>query len=143
MYGSGRIISALLVFVGLVTFPIWYNAGKAQQPPVLQMPAAEHPECVRDVLYMRTSHMVLLNEWRDDILRKSGPRFGVTTGGVRYERNLQKGCMSCHRDKQNFCAQCHVYTAVDPNCWDCHLEPTSEEALLSWTSRGGPLKLDQ
>ncbi|ADH86965.1 sulfate reduction electron transfer complex DsrMKJOP subunit DsrJ [Desulfurivibrio alkaliphilus] len=125
MYGSGRIIPALIIFVGLMTFPIWYNAGKAQQPPVLVLPT-EHTECVRDAQYMRESHMVLLHEWRDDILRKSGPRSGVTASGMQYQRSLQQGCMSCHYDKKNFCDQCHDYTAVVPDCWACHLEPTKE-----------------
>lgn len=125
MYGSGRIIPSLIVFVGLMTFAIWYNAGQAQQPPEPKLPT-EYRECVRDSQYMRESHMVLLHEWRDDILRKSGPRSGVTPNGLRYERSLQKGCMSCHYDKANFCDACHDYTAVAPDCWTCHLEPTKE-----------------
>ena len=125
MYGSGRIIPSLIIFVGLMTFAIWYNAGKAQQPPQLVKPT-EYRECVRDARYMRESHMVLLHEWRDDILRKSGPRSGVTANGLRYERSLQKGCMSCHYNKDTFCDSCHNYAAVTPDCWNCHLEPTKE-----------------
>lgn len=125
MYGSGRIIPSLIIFVGLMTFAIWYNAGRAQQPPELVKPT-EYRECVRDAQYMRESHMVLLHEWRDDILRKSGPRSGVTANGLRYERSLQKGCMSCHDNKERFCDECHNYAAVTPNCWACHLEPTKE-----------------
>lgn len=125
MYGSGRIIPSLIIFVGLMTFAIWYNAGKAQQPPELELPE-EYEECVRDTQTMRESHMVLLHEWRDDILRKSGPRTGVTSSGLEYERSLQGGCMSCHYDKENFCDRCHDYTAVTPDCWACHLEPTKE-----------------
>ncbi len=125
MYGSGRIIPSLIIFLGLMTFAIWYNAGKTQQPPELVLPE-EYEDCVRDTQYMRASHMVLLNEWRDDILRKSGERTGVTASGVRYDRSLQKGCMNCHNDKANFCDQCHNYTAVIPDCRGCHLEPTKE-----------------
>lgn len=125
MYGSGRIIPSLIIFVGLMTFGIWYNAGQAQQPPQLVKPT-EYDECVRDTQFMRESHMVLLHEWRDDILRKSGPRIGITANGLRYERSLQKGCMNCHSDKKRFCDECHNYAAVTPDCWVCHLEPTKE-----------------
>lgn len=125
MYGSGRVIPSLIIFVGLMTFAIWYNAGKAQQPPDLVLPD-EYRECVRDTQFMRESHMVLLHEWRDDILRRSGTRTGVTSNGLRYDRSLQKGCLSCHKNKDTFCDRCHAYASVKPNCWNCHLEPSKE-----------------
>lgn len=123
MYGKGRIIPALLIFLGLMTFPLWYNAGFAHQAPKPEKPAPEYKECVRPTQEMRTSHMVMLNEWRDDILREGGERKGVTANGTAYERSLQNGCMHCHSNKKKFCDTCHTYTAVKPYCWDCHLEP--------------------
>ncbi|MDZ7640450.1 MAG: sulfate reduction electron transfer complex DsrMKJOP subunit DsrJ [Desulfurivibrio sp.] len=125
MYGSQRIIPALIVFVGLMTFAIWYNIGQTQQPPDPELPT-EYDECVRDTQFMRESHMVLLHQWRDDILRKSGPRTGVTANGLRYDRSLQKGCLDCHDDKEKFCDECHNYASVAPDCWRCHFEPTKE-----------------
>ncbi len=72
---------------------------------------------------MRKSHMVLLNQWRDDIIRMGGTRHGVTADGTEYVRSLQKGCMKCHASKKKFCDECHTYAAVNPYCWDCHLQP--------------------
>lgn len=122
MYGKGRIIPGLLLFLGLMTFPLWYNAGKAHEIPKPEKPQ-DFRECVEPTQFMRTTHMLLLNEWRDDILREGGTRKGTTPNGTEYVRSLQNGCMTCHTSKKKFCDQCHIYTAVKPYCWDCHLEP--------------------
>jgi len=95
MYDKGKIIPGLIVFVGLVTFPIWYGFGKAGHLPNPEKPI-NAKECVESVSVMRTSHMVMLNEWRDDIVRAKGPRHGKTEDGTEYVRSLQKGCMKCH-----------------------------------------------
>jgi hypothetical protein len=123
MYDKGKIIAGLIVFVGLITFPIWYGFGNSGGP----LPNPEKPtnarECVRPVEFMRNSHMVLLNEWRDDIVRSGGARLGTTADGTEYVRSLQKGCMKCHTSKEKFCDVCHNYAAVKPYCWDCHIQP--------------------
>jgi len=105
-----------------MTFPLWYNAGKAHQPPKPEKPK-DYRECVEPTQYMRTTHMKLLNDWRDDILRQGGTREGVTANGTRYVRSLQNGCMKCHNNRKKFCGECHTYASVKPYCWDCHLEP--------------------
>ena len=122
MYGKGRIIPSLLIFLGLMTFPIWYNSGNARQVPNPEKPK-NYRECVEETQYMRTTHMKLLNDWRDDILRSGGTRSGVTANGTEYVRSLQNGCMECHSSKKKFCDECHTYAAVKPYCWDCHIEP--------------------
>ena len=66
--------------------------------------------------------MVLLNEWRDDVLR-DGDRVAVTVDGKEYRKGLQMACMECHTNKEKFCDSCHEYTSVKPYCWDCHLTP--------------------
>ncbi len=121
MYDGGKIIPGLIIFVGLVTFPIWYNGGKAGDVPKPEKPAGV-TQCVADTEYMRTTHMKMLNDWRDDIVREGGPRT-VEVAGVSYPRSLQNGCMKCHTNKQKFCDSCHVYAAVKPYCWDCHIVP--------------------
>lgn len=127
MYGGGRVILGLVIFVGLMTFPMWYNIGGARQLPNPEKPKG-YKECVETTQYMRTSHMVLLNDWRDDVVRESGARTGETaTFGHEYKRSLQNGCMMCHSDKKKFCDECHNYTAVKPYCWDCHF--VREEAI--------------
>ena len=123
MYDKGIIIPGLIVFVGLVTFPLWYGLGSAGG----HLPNPEKPtnakECVESTEFMRSSHMVMLNEWRDDIVRSGGTRKGTTADGTEYVRSLQKGCMNCHTSKKKFCDECHTYAAVKPYCWDCHIQP--------------------
>ncbi|MFA7383607.1 MAG: sulfate reduction electron transfer complex DsrMKJOP subunit DsrJ [Desulfurivibrionaceae bacterium] len=122
MYGKGRIIPALILFLGLMTSPMWYSSGDASKLPKPEKPK-DYTECVAPAQYMRTSHMVLLNQWRDNILREDGARTGKTANGTEYVRSLQNGCMKCHSDKKKFCDTCHSYASVKPYCWDCHLQP--------------------
>jgi len=123
MYDKGKIIPGLIVFLGLMLFPIWYNRGDAGVAPVPEK-AVGATECVQPAQYMRTTHMQLLNNWRDDVVRYNGNRFATTEHGTQYERSLQKGCMKCHASKKKFCDKCHEYAAVKgPYCWDCHIAP--------------------
>jgi len=71
---------------------------------------------------MRSSHMVLINEWRDEVIR-TGNRTKVTVQGKEYDKSLMLGCMKCHINKKKFCDECHLYTSVNPYCWDCHFLP--------------------
>ena len=122
MYGKRRIIPALILFIGLMTAPMWYGSGDASKLPSPEKPKG-YTECVKDTQYMRTSHMKLLNEWRDDILREGGTRKGTTPNGTEYVRSLQNGCMKCHNNREKFCSECHKYASVNPYCWDCHFQP--------------------
>jgi hypothetical protein len=121
MYDGKYIIPGLIVFVALATFPIWKNMGNAGVAPKLEMPKGV-TKCVEPAQYMRTSHMKLLDDWRDEVLR-DGDRTPVEVDGVKYEKSLQNGCLGCHTDKKKFCDECHVYTSVKPYCWDCHFVP--------------------
>ena len=123
MYNKGTIIPGLVIFVLLVTFPIWFNAfSTASTVPKIELPPGGEKECVASATEMRAKHMVLLNEWRDDVLR-SGNKTAVTVGGKEYRRGLQTACMQCHTNKDKFCDRCHTYTSVNVYCWDCHLTP--------------------
>jgi hypothetical protein len=122
MYDAGKIIIGLIVFLVLITFPIWYNmaSGEALDAPELEK-AAKGEQCIRDTDYMTTNHMDLLNEWRDQVVR-DGERYETGPDGVTYERSLSKTCLDCHVNKDKFCDRCHNYAAVDPYCWDCHID---------------------
>lgn len=122
MYDKKLIIPIIVIFTVLMTFPIWFNRGNAGDAPQPKIKKGLK-ECVRDTQFMRTSHMQLLNDWRDNVVREKGARFGKTKQGTSFERSLQKGCMKCHDNKKKFCDTCHEYTAVKPYCWDCHIEP--------------------
>jgi len=122
MYDGNKIIPGLVIFVGLMTFPLWYNFGDAGPVPNPQKVENGASKCVRDTQYMRTSHMQLLDDWRDEVVR-DGDRTPLVIDGKKYDKSLMNSCMECHANKQKFCDECHVYTAVKPYCWDCHYLP--------------------
>jgi len=126
MRDRGRIVLGLLVFLLLATFPIWYNLGSGRQAaaPELRLPAGEQ-KCVRSTAFMRTDHMNLLMDWRDEVVR-ANQRVFTSDDGRSYYKSLSGTCMSCHDKKQEFCDRCHNYVGVQPYCWDCHVEPTGE-----------------
>lgn len=121
MYDGGKIIAGLIIFLGIVTFPIWINLGEAAEPPD-PIIITDAKECVADTAYMRASHMALLNEWRDQVVRE-GKRVYVSASGKEYPMSLSNGCMDCHSNKEDFCDRCHAYLNVSPYCWDCHIQP--------------------
>ena len=124
MYNKVTIIPGLIIFVLFVTFPLWFNAfSTASTVPKPELPPGGEKQCVAPLAEMRSSHMVLLNEWRDAVLR-DGDRVAVTVDGKEYRKGLQLACMQCHTNKEKFCDSCHVYTSVKPSCWDCHLTPS-------------------
>lgn len=125
MYDTGKIITGLIIFTGLMTFPIW--KGESSTAPKLEKPTISR-ECVAPIEYMRTSHMKLLDQWRDTVLR-DGNRSMVTVEGKQYKKSLMLACMKCHSDKKKFCDQCHTYASVKPYCWDCHYVPKDKETL--------------
>lgn len=122
MYNKGYIITGLVIFVLFVTFPIWFNGLDAGPLPKPELPPGGEKQCVAPTAEMRDTHMQLLNEWRDDVLRNSN-RVTVTVDGKEYKKGLQIACMQCHSNKEKFCDTCHDYAAVVPTCWDCHITP--------------------
>ena len=121
MYDGKLIIPGLIVFVALMTFPIWKNMGNAGPVPKLEKPKGV-TRCVESAQFMRTSHMKVLDDWRDEVLRE-GDRVPIEIEGVKYDKSLMNGCMKCHTEKKKFCDECHTYTSVKPYCWDCHFLP--------------------
>ena len=138
MYDSGKIILGLIIFVGLFTSPIWYdllNGKAALKQPVLVLPSKENQkECVADTAYMRSNHMVLLNNWRYEVVRE-GKRTYVSDHHKNYDMSLTKTCLNCHSNASKFCDQCHNYIGVSPYCWDCHTEQLPNESVLISSQR--------
>ena len=126
MYGKQRIIPALVIFVAVMTLPFWVQGGTASQVPEPEIPQGVGM-CVEPGEQMKTSHMQILNEWRDLVVRDSG-RVHVTEDGREFQMSLSNECMRCHTDKAKFCDRCHDYMAVKPYCWECHLAPTPKES---------------
>jgi len=131
LYDSGKIITGLIIFLGLVTFPFFYNIGKAnvRPDPKIDTPAIKElkeKKCVESKEFMRAEHMKLLNDWRDSAVR-DGARVYVNSEGKAYTISLQNTCMHCHSNKKKFCDECHTYMAVNPYCWTCHIAPKEKE----------------
>ncbi|MEJ2586154.1 MAG: sulfate reduction electron transfer complex DsrMKJOP subunit DsrJ [Deltaproteobacteria bacterium] len=124
MYDGGKIIIGLIIGLGLLLSPFFYNAGKAAKAPdpVLTAKAKEAKDCVAPLTYMRESHFTLLDEWRQTLVR-DGERYYTAYDGKRYYKSLQVTCLECHSNKTKFCDQCHNYLDVNPYCWDCHITP--------------------
>ena len=155
MYDGGKIIAGLIIGIGLLLAPFFYNAGKAAKAPEpeLTSKAKEAKECVAPTPYMQKNHMQLLDDWRhsvvrdgeryydsskgtwhlrvlrdiEDFMADAGERLYTTTVGKRYYKSLQVTCMDCHSNKTKFCDQCHNYMGVTPYCWECHIEPKETE----------------
>lgn len=124
MYDRWKIIVGLIIGIGLFLFPFIYDGAKAVKAPApeLTAKAKEAKECVEETPFMRTSHMKMLDKWRNEVVR-NGERYYEASNGKVYYKSLQVTCMDCHSNKSKFCDQCHNYMAVTPYCWDCHIAP--------------------
>ncbi|MEW6743545.1 MAG: sulfate reduction electron transfer complex DsrMKJOP subunit DsrJ [Planctomycetota bacterium] len=126
LFDKRKVLTGLGIFLVLMLFPIWYSAA-AGKISVIPQPKVDDSRghCVAPRETIRVSHMELLNEWRDAVVRE-GERFFVTEDNRRFERSLTRTCIGCHTDRKEFCDQCHDYVSVRPNCFDCHHERTGE-----------------
>jgi len=87
------------------------------------VPAAVKGErCVEPLEIIRRNHMSLLLHQRDRTVHF----------GERDTKHSLKGCLSCHTQKNDqgafipvnekgqFCYECHDYTGVQMDCFECH-----------------------
>jgi len=115
--------SGLLIFLAFLTLPVWHNlsAHVTAKGPQPVLPRSEK-QCVAPLDFMKTSHMKLLLDWRDSVVR-TGAREYTTADGRRYNMDLTVTCLrQCHGARADFCDRCHTYAAVSPSCWNCHLD---------------------
>ncbi len=148
MYKGGKIIASLIIFVAFLSFPFFYNMGKANagpdidlNTPAIQALAPADQQCVESPEFMKANHMQLLNQWREAAVR-DGQSVYINSQGKSFEISLQDTCLKCHSTEAEkaaqtgvannpatknvspqFCASCHDYSAVKPLCWNCHFEP--------------------
>jgi hypothetical protein len=123
MYDKSKIIPGLIIFLALVTSPLWYNAasGKTSYAPKLELPA-DKKECIEVKEYIRVNHKTLLEDWQTAVVR-NGARTYRAANHKTYLMSLNRTCMSCHTDRTKFCDRCHDYMGVTNDCWDCHTYP--------------------
>jgi len=109
MNDKGKIITGLLIFFIIFTFPFWYNRGKAASvpEPVLSPAAKKAGVCVRSKDYIRVEHMQLLDDWRDTVVR-DGKRTVTNKHGREFEMSLSNTCLECHDNKPELCDRYHV-----------------------------------
>ncbi|MDP8228208.1 MAG: sulfate reduction electron transfer complex DsrMKJOP subunit DsrJ [Candidatus Electryoneaceae bacterium] len=128
MKDKNLIIIGLVIFLILMTSPVWYNiiSGEPTASPETIIETANEPgrdKCVMPADYMRTDHMDLLDEWRDLVVREGVRVHKASHTGKKFNMSLTNTCMDCHSNKDTFCDRCHNYAGVDPYCWTCHIEP--------------------
>lgn len=124
MRDRGLIYAGLVAFLVLITYPFWHNlqAGVTSKGPELRRPE-QAKQCVMPLSYMRTSHMDLLADWRENSVR-NGVKIFSASDGRTYNVSLTGTCLSqCHVSKEEFCDRCHNYASVSNYCWDCHVDP--------------------
>ena len=123
------IITGVVIFLVIVTFPFWYNRGKAAPAPEPELTpkAIAAKECIRSKEYMASEHMQLLDVWRESVVRE-GKRVYVNPDGKAFDMSLSNTCLDCHSNKVEFCDRCHNYASVRPYCWDCHIDNPKEKS---------------
>ena len=134
MNDKPRIMLGLAIFLAVATFPIWYTLGFAaysgdEPAPPSRKYADEAPRCIEDKQWMAGNHMVLLNQWRDEVVRQGNAELYKSRDGEEHVKSLTLTCLECHSkpemcdaDGNTSCTQCHDYADVQPRCWNCHVE---------------------
>ncbi len=156
MSDPGKLIALVLVIVvgGALFFPMVYNkalgGGAPDLAPALEQMRKDKITCVESTAFMRSSHMILLNNWRTEVIRdgSKGPSgtyhpfkmYKSNNDKKEYEMSLQNGCMKCHTSKAQFCDKCHNYVGAAPKCWDCHIPPVEKTPAADKTA--GRSKID-
>jgi hypothetical protein len=124
MYNAKAVITGIVVFLVLCTSPFWVNLfGTSYKQTGIVLPKSEKT-CIEGTDLMRSQHMRLLNEWRDEALRHENREY-VATDGRKWPISLQNTCLSgeCHGNYKTFCEKCHLDNSVYPYCWTCHIIP--------------------
>jgi hypothetical protein len=123
MKDKKKILAGLVVFIAAITFPFWYNLGKAAPAPEVELTekAKAAKTCVMPNAFMKAEHMQLLDVWRHNVSR-NGERMFVNAEGKLFNMSLSNTCLDCHSNKEKFCDRCHDYASVRPYCWDCHID---------------------
>ncbi len=108
-----KLILAALVGILMAWAPLTSQAeAHGDMGPVKVQKATGKP-CLKPEGEMRRNHMDILKHKRAVTVRE----------GIRVRDKSLIGCISCHPSKKQFCAQCHKYVGVKPDCFECHNYP--------------------
>lgn len=135
MYDKGKIFVGVAIFLALFTIPFWYSQATGEADNDIRPDTSELTEdgilqCVEDVGFMRSQHMDLLDDWRNDVVRGADRNYVSEDFGTTFDKSLTDTCLEqCHTNKSQFCDECHSFAGVKPSCWDCHniVEPGTGE----------------
>jgi hypothetical protein len=133
MQDFGKIIIGIIVFLVLLSIPVIVTqaSGNADYDPESKLAESlesiEANSCINSnsAEYMRVHHSDLLYDYRtwavrDDASGDTGDVYWTDEDGNKQLFSLNGTCLGCHTDRDAFCNVCHDYTAIQPNCWDCH-----------------------
>ena len=146
LYHGRYILSALGVFLVIVTLPVWRGAA-ARLSGFQSPPNPQGQRCIEPKNVMRAEHMRLLVRWRDEVIRENR-RLYIASDGRQWEKSLVKTCLGCHGPADAngksttaaaVCDECHAYVNVKPDCWNCHLNSATAgvTGLVMQTSHSG------
>ncbi len=111
-----------LLFVATAVLLVLTTATVFAGAPKPDIPKGKGDKCVEDTDFMRKNHMEILLHQRDETMHR----------GIRTKKHALKECIECHAVMDNngqavshlnpkhFCVQCHQYTSVSIDCFDCH-----------------------
>lgn len=113
-----------VIIIAILAVPFIVNIGQAKGSPDVsldtpQINAMPVKECIEPTDYMRESHMQLLDQWRDAVVRQGQYQY-VSQSGQVYDMSLDETCLGCHSNQEEFCDRCHEFSSVDLYCWQCH-----------------------
>ncbi len=127
MYDGGKIITGLIIGLGLLFSPFIYNAGKAAKTPepVLTKKAKQAKECVAPKAFMKEWHMQLLDKWRHEVVRENKryyrPRELATKMTLDHDLMDQWRYLVSIGKRHYIPSDDKVYKkSVEETCFDCH-----------------------
>ncbi len=111
----------VLLLAGIAASGVPALAGGKIGPVV---PQGQGESCVEPVDVMRRNHMEFILHQRDETVHR----------GIRTSKYSLNECISCHvvpdsagdmpaaGEAGHFCSSCHVYAAVQIDCFQCHAD---------------------
>ncbi|MDR2799906.1 MAG: sulfate reduction electron transfer complex DsrMKJOP subunit DsrJ [Desulfovibrio sp.] len=120
MYNARPVLAGIAIVVILFSAPFWTGRLGRDYKDTGVVPPENEKSCIEDTGLMRSRHMQLLNEWRDEALRGENRSY-TAADGKTWAVSLRNTCLSCHANYREFCERCHEANSVYPYCWTCHV----------------------